>query len=68
MKSSPELNEKKVPAVRKDKSLNKYSDKVLFPEKVEKAKQAFDKLGLPDLKRTAANRLTVNLSPAGVPQ
>ena len=51
MKSILELNEKKVPVVRVDKSLNKYSDVVLFPEKVEKAKQAFDKLGLPDLKK-----------------
>jgi hypothetical protein len=47
MKSILELNSKKVPVVRKDKSLNQYSNKVLFPEKVEKAKQAFEKLGLP---------------------
>jgi hypothetical protein len=50
MKSILELNEKKVPVVRVDKSLNKYSGVVLFPEKVEKAKQAFEKLGVPDLK------------------
>jgi len=49
MKSILELNDKKVPVVRVDKSLNKYTDVVLFPEKVEKAKQAFVKLGLPDL-------------------
>ena len=49
MKSILELNEKKVPVVRIDKSLNKYSNIVLFPEKVEKAKQAFEKFGLPNL-------------------
>jgi len=51
MKSILELNDKKVPVVRVDKSLNKYSDVVLFPEKVEKARQAFEKLGVPDLKK-----------------
>lgn len=54
MKSILELNDKKIPVVRIDKSLNKYSNIVLFPEKFEKAKQAFDKLGLPDLKNTPA--------------
>ena len=47
MKSILELNEKKVPIVRIDKSLNKYSNIVLFPEKVEKAKETFAKIGLP---------------------
>jgi hypothetical protein len=51
MKSILELNDKKIPVVRIDKSLNKYSDVVLFPEKVKKAKQAYEKLGLPDLKK-----------------
>ena len=51
MKSILELNDKKVPVVRIDKSLNKYSNIVLFPEKVEKAKQAFEKFGLPNLKK-----------------
>lgn len=51
MKSILELNDKKVPIVRIDKSLNKYSNVVLLPEKVEKAKQAFEQLGLPDLKK-----------------
>ena len=49
MKNILELNEKKIPVVRIDKSLNKYSNIVLFPEKVEKAKQAIAKFGLPDL-------------------
>ena len=47
MKSIIELNEKKVPIVRIDKSLNKYSNVVLFPEKVEKAKETIAKIGLP---------------------
>ena len=51
MKSILELNDKKLPVVRIDKSLNKYSNVVLFPEKVKKAKQAFKKFGLPDLKK-----------------
>ncbi len=51
MKSILELNDKKVPVVRKDKKLNKYSNVVLFPEKVQKAREAFEKLGTPDLKQ-----------------
>ncbi len=51
MKSILELNEKKVPVVRIDKSLNKYDNIVLFPEKVKKAKEDFEKFGLPDLKK-----------------
>lgn len=51
MKNIAELNKKKVPVVRIDKSLNKYSNVVLFPEKVEKARIALEKLGLPDLKK-----------------
>lgn len=51
MKSIAELNEKKIPIVRIDKSLNKYDNIILFPEKVEKAKKDFEKFGLPDLKK-----------------
>ncbi len=51
MKNILELNDKKVPVVRIDKSLNKFSNVVLFPEKIEKAKKAFEKFGLPDLKK-----------------
>lgn len=47
MKNILELNEKKVPVVRIDKSLNKYSNVVLFPEKVQKAKETVAKIGLP---------------------
>lgn len=45
------MNEKKVPVVRKDKSLNPYSNQVLFPEKVAKARQAVEKLGMPKLEK-----------------
>ena len=51
MKSILELNDKKLPVVRIDKSLNKYSKIVLFPEKLEKAKQGFEKPGFPGLKK-----------------
>lgn len=51
MKSVLELNETKVPIVRIDKSLNKYDNVVLFPEKVKKAKETFEKFGVPGLKK-----------------
>jgi len=51
MKSILKLNEKKVPVVRIDKSLNKYDNAVLFPEKVKKAKETFEKFGVTNLKK-----------------
>jgi hypothetical protein len=48
MKTVLEINKTKVPLVRIDKSLNKYDKMLLFPEKVAKAKKAFEKPGLPD--------------------
>lgn len=51
MKNILELNDKKVPVVRIDKSLNKYTNVALFPEKLEKAKKTFEKIGLPSLKK-----------------
>ncbi len=56
MKNILELNEKKVPVVRIDKSLNKYDNVILFPAKVKKAKKHFEKFGLPDLKSTIINK------------
>jgi hypothetical protein len=38
MKITVELKKRKVPIVRIDKSLNKYDDKILFPEKLENEK------------------------------
>lgn len=42
-----DINTKKKPVVLIDKSLNFYDDKVLFPEKLEKANSMLKKLGLP---------------------
>lgn len=47
MKTAKELNESKVPIVILDKTLDKLNDVVLFPEKVKKAKETLDKIGLP---------------------
>jgi hypothetical protein len=37
----------KIPIVKIDKSLNKYDDLVLFPDKLEKANEMLRKVGLP---------------------
>lgn len=48
MKSNTELSkEKKLSVVRVDPSLNKYSNVILFPEKMEKLKESIKKFGLP---------------------
>ena len=47
MTTIKELNKKKVPIVRIDKSLNKYDNVVLFPDKVEKANEMLRTIGLP---------------------
>ena len=44
-----ELNKKKAPIVIIDKSLNKYDDVVLFPDKVAKANEMLRTIGLPKL-------------------
>lgn len=49
MKKITELNDKKVPVVRIDKSLNKYEKVVLFPKKVAKANKMLKEIGLPKL-------------------
>ena len=36
-----------MPAVRIDKSLNKYDDIILFPDKLEKANDMLRRIGLP---------------------
>lgn len=48
MKTIEELNASKVPIVIIDKSLDKLDDVVLFPDKVERAKETIDKIGLPN--------------------
>ena len=47
MKTIAEINKSKVPLVIIDKRLNKLDEEILFPKKVEKAKEVFAKLGLP---------------------
>ncbi len=49
MKSMLEINDKKVPAVRIDPSLDKYDNVVLFPDKLAKANQHIKKSGFPKL-------------------
>lgn len=47
MKKIEELNQTRLITVTINKSLNKYKDKVLFPEKVAKANDALKNVGLP---------------------
>jgi len=50
-----ELNKKKTPIIKIEKSLNKYEHKVLFPEKLDAANKILEKVGLPKtLKRKRA--------------
>jgi len=51
MRTIKELNKKKVPVVRIDKSLDKYDDVVLFPDKVAKANEMLRTVGLPNAKK-----------------
>ena len=47
MKITTELKKWKIPIVKIDKSLNKYDNIVLFPDKLEKANEMLRKVGLP---------------------
>ncbi|MCP1381693.1 hypothetical protein [Runella salmonicolor] len=47
MKVTNELKKRKTPIVKIDKSLDKFDDKILFPEKLEKANEMLKKIGLP---------------------
>ncbi len=47
MNAINELKKRKIPIVKIDKSLDKYDDKVLFPEKLEKANEMLKTKGLP---------------------
>ena len=49
MKTVKELNEKKMPIIRIDKSLEKYKDLPLFQNKVDKANEMLRTVGLPKL-------------------
>ena len=47
MKVTTEIKKRNIPIVRIDKSLNKYDDVILFPDKLEKANEMLRKVGLP---------------------
>ena len=49
MKDIKELNDKKIPVVRIDNSLEKYLTMPLFQDKVEKANETLRTVGLPKL-------------------
>ena len=47
MRTIAEIKNRKTPIVRVDSSLDKYDDKILFPDKLEKANEMLRKIGLP---------------------
>ena len=47
-----DIKSKKTPIVVIDNSLDFFNDKILFPEKLEKANDMLRKIGLPKLKKT----------------
>jgi len=49
MKKIEQLNSSKVPVIVFDKKLEQFRDKVLFPDKLAKAKEILKKVGLPKL-------------------
>ena len=49
MKTIKELNEKKIPIVRIDNSLEKYVTMPIFQDKVDKANEMLRTIGLPKL-------------------
>ena len=55
MKTMLEINEKNVPAVRIDLSLDKYDDIVLFPDKLSKANDKIKKSGFPKVQNKNHN-------------
>lgn len=49
MKTIQELNERKVPIVRIDNSLEKYKNMPIFQDKVDKANEMLRTVGLPKI-------------------
>lgn len=49
MHTIKELNEKKIPIIRIDKSLEKYKSMPLFQDKVDKSNEMLRTVGLPKL-------------------
>jgi hypothetical protein len=52
MKKSNKVKDEKKSTIQVDPWLNKYSNVVLCPDKVEKARQTLEKFGLPNLQTT----------------
>jgi hypothetical protein len=52
MKTIKKLNEKKIPIIRIDNSLEKYKKMPLFQDKVDKANEMLRTVGLPKLATT----------------
>jgi hypothetical protein len=50
MKSIKELNDRKIPIVKIDSSLEKYKNMALFQDKVDKANETLRQVGLPKQK------------------
>ena len=55
MKIITEIKKRKVPIVRVDNSLKMYDDKIMFPDKLEKANEMLKKIGLPKQWMTVTN-------------
>lgn len=47
MKIEKELKKRKIPIVVIDKTLDKFDDKIMFPEKLNKANEMLKRIGLP---------------------
>jgi hypothetical protein len=47
MEITAEIKKRKIPIVRIDKALNEYDNKILFPDKLEKANEMLRRVGLP---------------------
>ena len=56
MDNIEEINTTKKPIVIIDKSLDFFNDKVLFPEKLEKANEMLKKVGLPIIEGQLTNQ------------
>jgi hypothetical protein len=51
MKTIKELNDRKIPIVTIDNTLEKYKTEPLFQDKVDKANETIKRVGLPKLKK-----------------
>ena len=47
MKITKELKERKIPIVKIDKALDKFDEIIMFPDKLERAKDMLKRIGLP---------------------